>query len=193
MIVCALALSVTYAFPNRSAGSTPTPIQTVLTSTLTITSADNGQAFNNYRISTSSGDCVDINGASNLTFEHSNIGPCAGRGVYINGGTGNNIYDSYIHVEHASISCCNTRDGIFVNGSNYATIQGNVAAYSETNIQTFNAYGTVITGNFLLNPQGVFPRGQQIQTEAGTTVTITNNFLVSTSDATLGAGDRNRQ
>ena len=142
MFVCALALSVTCALLNRSAGSTPTPTPTVLTSTLTITSANNGQTFNNYRISTGNGDCVDINEASNLTFEHSNIGPCAGRGVYINGGTGNNIYDSYIHVEHVSMGCCDTRDGIFVNGSNYATIQGNVVAYSETNIQTFNANGT---------------------------------------------------
>ena len=186
MIVCALALFLTNALLNRSASSTPTLTQTVLTSTLTITDANNGQTFNNYRISTTSGDCVDINGASNVTFENSDIGPCAGRGIYINGGTGNNIYDSYIHVEHASMGCCDTRDGIFLNGSNYATIQGNVVAYSETNIQTFNANSIMIRGNFLLNPQGVFPRGQQIQTGVGTTVTITNNFLVSTRDATLG-------
>ena len=156
MIVCALAVCLTNALLNRSASSTPTPTQTVLTSTLTITNANNGQTFNNYRISTTGGDCVDINGASNLTFEHSNIGPCAGGGVYINGGTGNNIYDSYIHVGHTLTGCCDTRDGIFVNGSNYATIQGNVVAYSETNIRTFNANGTIIKGNFLLNLQGVF-------------------------------------
>lgn len=112
-----------------------------------------------------------------------------GRAVYINGGTGNNIYDSYIHVEGASKRCCDTRDGVLVNGSNSITIQGNFIAYSESNVEAF-ANNAVIIGNFLLNPQGLFPRGQQIQTGAGTNVRITNNFLVSTRDATLGPAIR---
>jgi Right handed beta helix region len=147
--------------------------------------ANNGQTFTNYRISTTSGDCVDLSGASDVTFQNSNIGPCGGRGIYISGGSGNNIFDSYIHVEGASRSCCDTRDGILVNGGNSTTIQGNVVAYSESNIEVF-ADNTVIVGNFLLNPQGVYPRGQQIQTGAGTNVRIANNLLVSTRDATLG-------
>jgi Right handed beta helix region len=129
---------------------------------------------------------VDMNGVSNVTFENSDIGPCGGRGVYINGGSGNSVYDSYIHVETTAGGCCDGYDGVFVNGSNSDTIQGNVVAYGETNIQTFNANNTVITGNFLLNPQGPFPRGEQIQTGVGTTVTITNNLLVSTPDSNLG-------
>jgi hypothetical protein len=199
MILCALSLLVTNAslkgsqsyvhYTSLSGSAIPKPApstQTVLTSTLTLTSANNGQTFKNYRISTISGDCVDMNGASNVTFENSDIGPCAGRGIYINGGSGNNVYDSYIHVEHAASSCCDTRDGIFVNGSDYDTIQGNVVAYSETNIQTRAANNIVITGNFLLNPQGPFPRGEQIQTGTGSAVTIAHNLLVSTPDATLG-------
>jgi hypothetical protein len=75
---------------------------------------------------------------------------------------------------------------VFVDGSNSDTIQGNVVAYSETNIQTFNANNIVITGNFLLNPQGPFPRGEQIQTGTGSTITVTNNFLLSTPDKILG-------
>src|SRR6202035_5819720 len=102
--------------------ATTTPTQTVLTSTLTLTSANNGQTFNNYRISTTSGDCVDMNGASNVTFENSDIGPCAGRGIYINGGSGNNVYDSYIHVETTAGACCDGHDGVFVHGSNSDTI-----------------------------------------------------------------------
>jgi hypothetical protein len=90
------------------------------------------QTFNNYRISTTSGDCVNMDGATGITFENSNI---AGRGVYINGGSDNNVYDSYIHVEGASTGCCDTRDGIFNNLSNGTTIQGNVIAYSESNIE----------------------------------------------------------
>jgi len=195
MIVCALALLVTKVYLNAvgvgvgtgvgvAVGGIATP--TVLTSTLTLTSANNGQTFNNYRISTTRGDCVVMNGVTGVTFENSDIGPCAGRGIYMNGGTGNNIYDSYIHVENLASGCCDTHDGVFVNGSNYDTIQGNVVAYSETNIQTFSANNIFITGNLLLNPQGPFPRGEQIQTGPGTTITIKSNFLVSTPDTHLG-------
>jgi hypothetical protein len=128
-----------------------------------------------------------MNGATGITFENSNIGPCAGRGVYINGGSGNNIYDSYIHVEGASTRCCDSRDGVFINNSNSNTLQGNIVAYSETNVQMFNSLGTVVTGNFLLNPQGVFPRGEQIQNGSGSNnAVIKNNLLVSTPDSTLG-------
>ena len=169
--------------PTPQPSATPTP--TVLTSTLTLTSANNGQTFNNYRISTTSGDCVDMDGATGITFENSNIGPCAGRGVYINGGSDNNVYDSYIHVEGASTGCCDTRDGIFNNLSNGTTIQGNVIAYSESNIESLSSNNVVIDGNFLLNPQGLFPRGEQIQTE-GDNITVENNLTVSTPDATLG-------
>jgi len=187
--VLALAL---IAIPTSLKGadySTPTvtspPTQTVLRTTLTITNASNGQTFSNYRISTTSGDCVDMNGVTGVTFENSDVGPCGGRGIYVNGGENNSIYDSYIHVEGASTTCCDSRDGIFIDRSNFATIQGNVVAYSESNIEAF-ADNLLINGNFLLNPQGRFPRGQQIQTGAGADVTISNNLLVSTRDATLG-------
>jgi aspartate 1-decarboxylase len=203
MIACALASIVTNASLNAAgvgvatgvsvgvAGvATATPALTVLTTTLKLTSVNNGQTFKNYRIRTTNGDCVDLNGASNVTLENFDIGPCAGRGVYIGGGSGNNLYDNYIHVEGAASRCCDSRDGVFVNGSNSGTIQGNVIAYSETNVQTFNANDTVITGNFLLNPQGPFPRGQQIQTGPGRRIRIVNNFLVSTRDSTLGPAIR---
>ena len=59
MIVCALALLVTSAplkgSTTPASTPTPSPTPTVLTSTLTLTSANNGQTFNNYRISTTGG------------------------------------------------------------------------------------------------------------------------------------------
>ena len=161
------------------------PVKT-LTSTLKLTYTNSGQTFDNYRISTTNGDCVDLNGASNVTFQNSDIGPCAGRGIYINGGSGDNVYDSYIHVEKLAVVCCDSHDGIFINGSSNDAIQGNVVAYSESNVQTFNSNNIAIIGNFLLNPQGPFPRGQQIQTGGGSNITVTNNFTLSTPDKTLG-------
>jgi hypothetical protein len=172
--------------PSQTATPSATPTPRVLTTTLTLTSANNGQTFKNYRISTTSGDCVDMKGVTGVTFEDSDIGPCAGRGIYINSGSSNNIYDSYIHVDGASTGCCDTRDGVFLNGSSYNTIQGNVIAFSESNVEDFGNDNT-ITGNFMLNPQGIFPRGQQIQTgNSATNTVISNNLLVSTSDSTLG-------
>ncbi len=158
---------------------------TELRSTLRLSGANDGQVFTGYRISTAAGDCVDIKGARNVTFRNSDIGPCGGRGIYIEGGSGNRIYDNYIHVEGAARRCCDTRDGILIRDSDFSAVQGNVVAYSESNIEVF-ANNVVIAGNFLLNPQGPYPRGQQIQTGAGTNVTIADNFLLSTRDATLG-------
>ncbi len=175
------------------ASSSLAPTQTVnangvttLTSTLTLTSANSGQAFDNYRISTSSGDCVDLNGATNVTFQNSDIGPCAGRGITITGGSGDKVYDSYIHVENLATGCCDSHDGIFINGSSNDAVQGNVVAYGESNVQAFNSTNIAVIGNFLLNPQGPFPRGEQIQTGGGSNITVTNNFTLSSRDKTLG-------
>lgn len=159
---------------------------TTLTSTLKLTGANTGQLFDNYRISTASGDCVDLSGASSVTFQNSDIGPCAGRGIEITGGSGDNIYDSYIHVEKRAAGCCDSHDGIFINYSSNDTVQGNVVAYGESNIQTLSSHNVAIVGNFLLNPLGPFPRGEQIQTGRGSDIRIINNFLLSTADQVLG-------
>jgi hypothetical protein len=129
---------------------------------------------------------VDLIGASKVILQTSNIGPCAGRGVTINGGSGNSIYDSYIHIEKKSVRCCDSHDGVFVTFSSKDTIQGNVIAYGESNIQTFASDNIAIVGNFLLNPLGPFPRGEQIQTGPGSNIIISNNFMLSTADKTLG-------
>jgi hypothetical protein len=159
---------------------------TTLTSTLKLTPANSGQSFDNYRISTDSGDCVDLSGARNVTFSNSDIGPCGGRGIAITGGSGEYIYDSYIHVEKRATGCCDSHDGIFINFSNDDVVQGNVVAYGESNVQTFGSYNVRIVGNFLLNPLGPFPRGEQIQTGRGSDIRIINNLVLSTSDTTLG-------
>ena len=156
----------------------------------------NGQhnvTYSGLQISTTSGDCVDITNSTNITIENSNIGPCgtnnstaSSNGIYISGGSGINIFDSYIHVENQASRCCDTHDGVKIFQSSTDLIQGNVIAYNETNIEALYSDDISLIGNFLLNPQGPFPRGQQIQDSVGSTATITNNFLLSTPDTTLG-------
>ena len=170
----------------NSASSTP------MTTTLVI-DGQNGTTYSGLQISTTRGDCVDITNSTNITIENSNIGPCgtnnstaSSNGIYISGGSGINIFDSYIHVENQASQCCDTHDGVKVFKSSTDIVQGNVIAYNETNIEALYSNSISLIGNFLLNPQGPFPRGQQIQDSVGSTVTITNNFLLSTPDTTLG-------
>lgn len=161
-------------------------------STLIITGQSN-RTYSGLNISTTSGDCIDIINSSNITIENSNIGPCGtnnstnpSNGIFVTGGSGINIFDSYVHVQNQSTGCCDSHDGIFIKYSSYDTVQGNVIAYNETNIQTFKSSNITLTGNFLLNPQGPVPRGEQIQDGSGSHDTILGNFLLSTPDRTLG-------
>lgn len=167
-----------------SPGPAPSPI--ILTSTLVITSADNGKTFSNYRISTTSGSCVEIVEATDVTFRDSDVGPCAGNGVHIAGGSRNNVYDSYIHVENLAPRCCDTRDGVKIDrGSSYGTIQGNVIAYNETNVRVDgSSHDIAVVGNFLLNPRGPFPRGQNFQSDRTSNMTVINNYALSSRDTT---------
>jgi hypothetical protein len=180
---------VTCSGAVQNPGTTPT---TVLTQTLRITSADNGKTFSNYRISTTSGDCIEIIGAANVTIENSNIGPCGtnnskspSRGVYVHAGSkAINLYDNYIHVENLASGCCDSHNGVFLDTVSGITIQGNVIAYGETNIESSWSNGITVTGNFLLNPRGPFPRGQNFQSGgAGAgNLTIQNNYMLSSVD-----------
>jgi hypothetical protein len=171
--------------PVAGGGTPPAPGPgTTLTSTLALTSANNGQTFDNYTISTISGNCITMTGVNNVTFQNSRIGPCAGQGIDITGSSTNvKIYDNYIHVNNLASGCCDTRLGIKVQGnSNAVTIQGNVVAYSETNFRVQGgANNVLIDGNFSLNPRGPFPRGQHLQVEgsASGNVTFTYNYTLS--------------
>jgi hypothetical protein len=128
----------------------------------------NGTVFSGLNISSTTGDCVTISKSANITIQNSQIGPCStnnshtnSRGIYIKGSTRINIFDSYIHVENLACCCCDTHDGVLVDGSIYVLVQGNVIAYGESNIQIGLAPSdhVFVIGNFLLNPRGPYPRG----------------------------------
>ena len=129
---------------------------------------------------------MDVINSTNITITDSNIGPCGtdnstspSNGVHITGGSGNNIYDSYIHVENLASGCCDTHDGVLIDGSSANdTVQGNVIAYGETNIETNPASQITVTGNFLLNPRGPFPRGEQFQASLPSDIVVSNNYTL---------------
>ena len=150
-----------------------------------VISGQSNQTYSNLSISSMSGDCVQIINSTNITIESSQIGPCAGDGVHISGGSGNKVYDSYIHVENLASGCCDTRDGVRVDGtSGFDTIQGNVIAFSETNVRVdSSSHDIFVNGNFLLNPRGPFPRGEQFQSDTVSNMFVENNYTVSSTDA----------
>ncbi|MGH9957513.1 MAG: right-handed parallel beta-helix repeat-containing protein [Pyrinomonadaceae bacterium] len=155
-----------------------------------VINGQNGTVVTGLKITSTTGDCVQIINSTNITIKESEIGPCNGRGIRITGGSNNHVYDNYIHVEKLASGCCDTRDGVLIDGSGDSVdIQGNVIAYAETNIAVVGGGSTDISviGNFLLNPRGPFPRGQHLQMwgtsgNPAANVTASNNYALSSTN-----------
>lgn len=149
--------------------------------------AQSNVTISGLHITSTTGDCVTITNSANITIQQSEIGPCAGNGIKISGGTSVNVYDSYIHAESMH-ACCDKGDGIYATGVSYLTVQGNVIAYNETNIEISNATDPKIIGNFLLNPRNTTTgsRGENVQAWGGNSnITVENNYALSSEDTTL--------
>jgi len=155
-----------------------------------VINGQNGTVIEGLRIASSSGTCVTIINSTNITIQNSEIGPCAGNGVAISGGSGINIFDSYIHPETLAPACCDHNDGIFSSGGTHdLLIQGNVIAYGESNIEIQGGQTVTVMGNFLLNPRdeqgGLGPRGNNFQCWNNcSNVVVQNNYALSSLDTT---------
>lgn len=160
------------------AGAAPTPAAGPL-----VVKGQSHKVFAHLKITSSSGDCAQITDSHDITIENSEIGPCAGNGVNISGGSDIRIFDSYIHSESLSKHCCDHNDGVYAHGTSRVTIQGNVIAYGESNIEaTKQVSGLTVIGNFLLNPRGPYPRGQNVQAWKARDIVVRNNYAVSSLD-----------
>lgn len=138
------------------------------------------RVYRNLTISTRSGDCVRIDHSTDITIERSQIGPCGGNGVSVSGGRFVRIFDSYIHPEARSKGCCDRNDGVLLENVSNVVVAGNVIAYSESNIEApLGVSDLSIDGNFLLNPRGPFPRGQNVQTWNAQHVVVRKNYTLS--------------
>ena len=135
-------------------------------------------------IANPTGDCVTISGHSqNITIQRSEIGPCGGRAIGISNSNDITIVDSYLHAEFTPSSCCDTGDGVFAQNVDTILVQGNVIAFNETNIEFAQVSHAHVVGNFLLNPLGPFPRGQQFQSwGSGSDVNVIGNYTIATDD-----------
>jgi Right handed beta helix region len=125
-------------------------------------------------------DCLEVTDSSGITIETSEIGPCGGNGIVVSGSNDVRIYDSFIHPQTRSKGCCDRNDGVLVENSSDVVIQGNVIAYGESNVEAPQGVSKLaVVGNFLLNPRGPFPRGQNVQAWNVRNVLVRNNYTLS--------------
>jgi Right handed beta helix region len=142
-----------------------------------------GTVIENVRISSSTGECVTIRNSQNITIRNSNIGPCGRNAIRLQGSSSIKIVDNYLHTERRPAGCCDTNDGVFASGASGVLIQGNVVAFNETNIELQSSADVNVIGNYLLNPLGPFPRGQQVQSwNNSRNITVEDNYAVASTD-----------
>ncbi len=175
------------------------PSATHLVSSPLVIEGQRDVVISNVQITSTTGNCITVAKSTNITIENSEIGPCGtaggtsrGNGIELIGSNGVYIYDNYIHVETATSRCCDRHDGIFgQDGNQNVAIQGNVIAYGESNIEfTGGNSSIIVNGNFLLNPRGPQPRGQNFQCwgkdpdHLCSAVIIQNNYALASLDTT---------
>jgi hypothetical protein len=194
LLVCSLLVALgpegtLWAGSESSANGSSASLSPLPESGPVVISGKSGTVIEGLKISSSQGDCVRIVNSKNITIQNSEIGPCAGHGVSISGSSGINIFDSYIHPETQSPGCCDHNDGVLAIEPTDLRIQGNVLAYGESNIEVQGGTHVTVIGNFLLNPRGPFPRGQNFQCWSHgpkgarcKDVTVSNNYAVSSPD-----------
>jgi len=147
-----------------------------------------GVVILNARITSTNGPCITIRNSRDVIIRNSEIGPCGTRGgqkhgIKINNSGYVSIIDSYIHPEYRAPRCCDTGNGVMIDDSYQIEIRGNVIAYSETNIEAHrNVNNLRVTGNFLLNPLGAFPRGQHVQAWYSQDVVVEDNYMLASRD-----------
>ena len=137
----------------------------------------------NQKITSSTGDCVVIANGANVTIRASEIGPCKGNAIRISGGRQIYIYDNYIHPEGPISGCCDNSDAVFASGVAGITIQGNVIAYGEANIEVQRSSAVLVRGNLLINPRNGGSRGQQFQCSDNCSgVVVEGNYMIASLD-----------
>jgi nitrous oxidase accessory protein NosD len=167
----------------------PDPNQTAALALPALTSSapiviegEDGTVIDGVRVSSEDGDCITIRDSSNITVRNSVIGPCAGRGIWVDGGSEISIIGNQIQTQYKPAECCDTGNGVYARLTSAITIDSNDIAYSESNVQLNGVTNAVVSNNTLANPLGPFPRGQQIQ--------IAGSFGVPDSQDVLIEGNR---
>jgi len=181
-LLCGLTIAL-QACSGPTGWTGPSDLRSVRAAHTLLIEGQHRRLYRGLRVTTTSGDCVRILGSTDITIEQSQIGPCGGNGIVVSGGGVVRIYDSYIHPETRSKGCCDNNDGILMENTHDVTVQGDVVAYGESNVEAPQSTSSItILGNFLLNPRGPYPRGQNVQVWNGGNITVRDNYTLSSRD-----------
>lgn len=176
-----LVLLIAISCQCACAGET-TSARTVVDGPFIIKNQSN-KVYERLKVTSSKGDCIQIVDSFDITIENSDIGPCSGNAVNIRGGSRIDIFDNYIHSEGLGKRCCDHHDGVFAHKTSQIRVQGNVIAYGESNVEAIpEVTGLEVIGNFLLNPRGPYPRGQNVQAWNSSNILVKNNYALSSRD-----------
>lgn len=152
-----------------------------------------GEVIENLAVSNPDGDCIHIRNSRDIQLRNLKIGPCQGRGIYLEEAAGILIEGSTVETDFQPPSCCDWGSGILVDRSVDVTIDHNTLRRNETNIQVLSSERLNITNNRLEDPVGPFPRGQQIQLvpveRPVSDVTIFGNTMVCSGQDTCNQED----
>jgi len=138
-------------------------LASLVSSSPIVIEGEDGIVIDGVRVFSEDGDCITIRDSTNITIRNSVIGPCAGRGVWVDGGSVVAIVGNKIQTQYKPQECCDTGNGVYARLTDGITVESNDIAYSESNIQLNGVTNAVVRDNTLANPLGPFPRGQQIQ------------------------------
>lgn len=143
-----------------------------------------GTVIDGQRITSTTGACISVGAAKNVTIRNSEIGPCRGNAIQANGAAALRIYDNYIHPESTILTGYDVGDGVYAVSVAGLDIIGNVIAYGQANIEVQRSSDVTVKGNFLVNPKGHDSRGQQFQCyDACTNVLVDGNYTLASRDA----------
>jgi hypothetical protein len=143
------------------------------------------------RLQSRTSHCVQIHDSHSVRVRGSDIGPCAGNGVMVLRSQDILVTDNYIHPEHHVTRCCDTGDGLYAREVRDLRIAGNVVAFGEANLELQRVTGGEVVGNYLLNPAGPFPRGQQVQVYDGSSqIAIEGNSMEANRDPDIPFPER---
>jgi Right handed beta helix region len=174
--------------PTATSSKSPTPTPSGSASSLApsgpiVIDGKSGTVIENVHVSSATSECITIKNSQNITIRNSDIGPCGRNAIKVQGSSSTKIVDNYIHSEHRPAGCCDTNDGVFASGTSGLLVQGNVVAFNESNIELQSAADVKVIGNYLLNPLGPFPRGQQVQSwNNSRNITVEDNRTLASTD-----------
>ncbi len=170
-----------------SGGTGGTPPKPLMPSGPVTLTGQTGVTISGVHVTSTTGPCIVISKGTQVTLEGCEIGPCAGVAVHVMDSDQITVADCYVHPEFKATSCCDTADGLFVERTTNMTVEGNVIAFGEANVEAQEVTHFTVKGNFLLNPQNAGSRGQNVQVWGmSSDVTVEDNYALSSDDPKYG-------